>query len=210
MNKFVYQLAKALLYGFYKTCFDVRYFGTENVPNGPHERGVILAPNHESYLDPPLTGTAIKPCVTYFAKEYLFRKPVLGLFLHAVGAYPVREKTRDCRSIRETLRLLADGHVVTIFPEGTRSPDGQLQKSQNGVGFLAIKANAVVIPVYLKGTYEALPRNAKWIRCKSVEVHYGKPLIPAREASIMSSPDPYGAVGERIMEEIRILRQRVG
>jgi len=167
---FVYGAIRSVLFNAYKFFFRFRAFGAGNVPTDRDPRGVILAPNHSSFLDPPILGIALKRPVTYLAKEYLFRAPIVGWTLRSVGAYPIKTRTDDFKTIRDLLRLLKNGECITIFPEGTRSPDGSLQRAEGGVGFLAVKSAAYVVPVYIRGTFDAFPRDAKFFKCKPVDV----------------------------------------
>jgi 1-acyl-sn-glycerol-3-phosphate acyltransferase len=203
----VYGTIKAVLCTAYRLFFRFRHRGAENVPPATDPRGVILAPNHASYLDPPILGISLKRRVTYLAKEYLFRAPIVGWTLRSIGAYPIRTKTDDFKSIRELIRVLKEGRCVVVFPEGTRSPDGSLRKAEGGVGFLAMKSGAWVVPAYIRGTYDAFPRGRKFFRLRPVSVVYGKAFLPADDPAIAGAADPYGAVGDRIMREIAELKR---
>lgn len=206
----IYGIIRFVLFIVYKALFGFQVRGAQNVPPASDPRGVIFAPNHESYIDPPLTGISQKRRVTYLAKEYLFKHGFVGWVLRSIGAYPVHsEGGNDFKSIRDLVRLLKAGRCVTVFPEGTRSPDGQLQKAEGGIGFLALKSGAWVVPVFIDGTFEALPRDAKKIKRGPVKVLFGKAFVPAEDAAIQSAPDPYQAVGDRIMQEIRSLKDSV-
>lgn len=207
-NTFFYSLVKPVLFILYRICFDFKSYGTEQVPDPADPRGVILAPNHASYLDPPIFGISLKRHVTYLAKEYLFRPIVIGTLLRWLGIMPLKSEVHDFKSIRELIRILHQGRCITVFPEGTRSQDGNLRQAEGGVGFLAVKSQAYVVPIYIDGTFEAFPRGVKWFKCRPVKVYYGKPFIPALDAELMSLPDPYLAVGRKIMDEIADLKKR--
>src|SRR3989338_1550640 len=194
-----YKLIRTALFIAYRVFFDFKYFGHERVPSEDDRRGVILAPNHASYLDPPILGISLKRQVTYLAKEYLFKNWFVGLVLRGIGAFPIRTRTDDFRTIRELIRVLKEGRCGVVFPEGTRSPDGVLREAEGGVGFLAAKSAATVVPVYIRGTFEAFPRGVNFFKCKPVEAHYGHPFVPAEDAALMGEEDPYAAIGLRIM-----------
>lgn len=203
----VYAIIKAVLFIAYKLFFRFRHTGSENVPPVSDPRGVILAPNHASYLDPPILGISLPRRVTYLAKEYLFQAPIVGWTLRSIGAYPIKsEEASDFRSIRELVRILKQGRCVVVFPEGTRSADGALREAEGGVGFLAMKSRATVVPAYIRGSYEAFPRGRKFFRCRPVSVHYGKAFVPAEDPEITGHADPYGETGRRIMAEVRRLK----
>ncbi len=204
----VYSFVRSVLFIGYKAVFSFRFFASEKVPAASYERGVILASNHASFLDPPILGISVKRHVTYLAKEYLFKPLFLGWLLRSVGALPIKTQSDDFKSIRQLIRILKNRGCIVVFPEGTRSPDGALREAEVGVGFLAIKSGAVVVPVYIRGSYEAFPRQKKMFTPKPVSVYYGDPFVPALDKDILSNPDPYKAVGQRIMAEIKILKEK--
>jgi len=150
-----------------------RVTGRENIPTAG---GVIIAPNHVSYSDPPVVGAALRRQVRFMAKEELFRIPILGLLIRVVGAFPVKQKTADRTALKNALRLLERGHVVCIFPEGKRSPDGNLQQPELGIGMIALKSRAPVVPIALIGTNKLLPAHSVLLKFSRVRVRIGKPI----------------------------------
>lgn len=175
------------------------------MPADSDRRGVILAPNHASYLDPPLLGISLKRRVTYLAKEYLFRHLFVGWVLRSIGAYPIKTRADDFRSIRDLIRILQGGHCIVVFPEGTRSVDGHFKEPEGGVGFLAMKSKAHVVPVYIEGSYDAFPKGAKGFRCRPIKVYFGDAFIPAENPEFLNTGDDYSAVSQKIMQEIKVL-----
>ncbi|NQS75879.1 MAG: 1-acyl-sn-glycerol-3-phosphate acyltransferase [Peptococcaceae bacterium] len=123
--------------------------GKENLPTGG---GFILVANHVSYWDPVVVICAFKRKVHYMAKAELFKIPVIGYVLRISGAFPVRRDKSDRRAIRTALRLLKEGEMVGVFPEGTRSHTGNLLRPHLGAAMLAGKANVPMVPVALIGT----------------------------------------------------------
>lgn len=206
-NLFFYRFIRLVLYIAYRLCFRFRHYGSERVPQEADGRGVILAPNHSSFLDPPILGISLKRPVTYLAKEYLFRAFFVGWVLRSIGACPIKSKADDFRSIRDLLRILKEGRCIVVFPEGTRSQDGRLKKPEGGVGFLAIKSKAWVVPVYIEGSFEAFPKGKKFFKCSPVSVRYGRPFIAAEDPALVADPDPYMAVSRKIMKEIESLQK---
>jgi 1-acyl-sn-glycerol-3-phosphate acyltransferase len=203
-----YACIKAVLYTVYRVLFRFRSYDVQNVPH--HEtRGIIFAPNHASYLDPPVIGISTKDPITYLAKEYLFKPPVFGSALRWLGVLPIKSEKDDFKSMRNLIRLLQGGARTVVFAEGTRSPDGELQKVEPGIGFLALKSNAVIVPTYIKGSFEAYPRGVKWPRWfKPVRVYYGKPFVPSEYESIAKSENPYAETAQKILREIKILKEK--
>ena len=125
----------------------------EGVENIPQTGGVLLVANHASYLDPPLLGSAASRPVHFMAKAELFKFPVLSWALPRVKAFPVRRGAADRTAIRTAIELLRQGEVVGIFPEGTRTPTGELLPPQRGAGLIALRAGVPVVPVALVGTF---------------------------------------------------------
>lgn len=202
-----YKLTQIVLLALYRLFFDFKVYGAENVPEG--SCGIILAPNHASYIDPPILGISLKRPITYLAKEYLFKKPFLREVICWLGSIPIKSETDDFRTIRQVLRALKEGKQVLLFPEGTRTLDGQFQEPEGGVGFFALKSGAAVVPIYISGTFEAFPKGVKWFRCKPVRIYFGKPFIPAMEKDFTGHENPYLAVGQRIMSEIKKIKEAV-
>lgn len=125
-----------------------------------------------------------------------------------IGALPIKAgaKDRDLKSIRDLLRILADGRCVVVFPEGTRSADGEFKDPESGIGFLALKSKSWVVPVYIEGAFKAFPKGAKFFKCSPVRVSYGEAFIPADDVSLSQAQDPYMAVSRRIMVDIKKLK----
>jgi 1-acyl-sn-glycerol-3-phosphate acyltransferase len=204
----VYRTAQTVLFIFYKCFFGLRSVGAENYPDDG-ARGVILAPNHASFLDPPILGVVLKQPITFLAKDYLFKPFVLGYLLRWLGCIPIKSESEDFRSMRQLFRALKDGKGILIFPEGTRTTTGEFKQAEAGVGFLAVRSQSYVLPIYISGTFKAFPKDAKWFKCSPVSIHFGKPFVPALDKEIMSEADPYMAVGRRIMEEIKKIKKEV-
>ena len=196
-----------LLYKFY---FRWSVFNPERVPvTGP----VILAANHESYIDPPLVGAGITRDINYLARESLFSYPVLGTVLRSWNSVPVDRDGGGATGLKAILdRLLAGGGII-LFPEGTRTRDGKMQKARSGIGLTVIKSSALVIPVRVFGTYEAYGRHIKFPRPWPVAVKYGEPLRFEKlraEAKTCSKPrlkQIYQEVADEIMAAIAKLQR---
>ena len=201
-----YWLIRNALFITYKVLFQFRHFGSANVPGVKDPRGVILAPNHVSYLDPPVLGISLGRRVTFLAKDYLFKHGFVGFILRGIGAYPIKSDSgNDFRTLRDLIRILKRGACVTVFPEGTRSNDGNLRAPESGIGFLAMKSGAWVVPAYIKGSREAMPKGTSGVRMKPVSIFYGEPFL-ATEEKFGSGSEAYVAVSGYIMEEIKKLK----
>jgi glycerol-3-phosphate dehydrogenase (NAD(P)+) len=167
----VYWITRAILEPFLRVYFRLANTGREHVPR---EGGVIIAPNHRSFLDPFVIGICMRRPVYFVAKRELFENRLIGWFLNCLGAFPIRRGESDEESVETAKRILARGDMVMIFPEGTRIRSGSLGRAKRGVGRLALEAGVPVVPVAVHGTERA--RRGWRIRPVKVKVRFGRPL----------------------------------
>jgi len=170
----LYNFGRALFRIFFDIFCAVEVEGEENVPA---EGGLVLAPNHISYLDPPLTGSVLDRPVYFMAKRELFSIPVLGFLIRRTHAFPVSRGEVDRTAIRNAQQLLEDGKALVIFPEGTRSPDGKLQDAELGFAMIATRAKVPVVPVAISGADRVMPRGSFLIRPAKIKVTFGKAIM---------------------------------
>ena len=155
--------------------FRMRAFGVENVPR----RGrVVLASNHQSFLDPVLVGVPPPRELRYMGRQSLFRPPAFAWLLRGVGTFPVQRGSADLKAIRAGIEMLRAGQGLVLFPEGTRSPDGRIRPFRPGFALLAARAEAPIVPAAVDGAFAAWPRHRKLPRAGRVCVRYGEPLPP--------------------------------
>ncbi len=124
----------------------------------PAKGGLVVVSNHVSNLDPVVVGCALTRRIHFMAKVELFKIPVLATIITLLEAFPVNREKSDRHAIRKALELLQTGNVVGVFPEGTRSKTGELQKPHIGAAMLAVKANVPILPMALKGTRGSLDK----------------------------------------------------
>jgi 1-acyl-sn-glycerol-3-phosphate acyltransferase len=206
---FSYWIGWLLFRLVYRTYFRWRVFNAERVPlEGP----VILASNHASFLDPPLAGSGVRRAINYLARDTLFRYPGVGALLRSWNAVPVDREGGGASGLKAILDRLLSGGAIILFPEGTRTRDGNLQKAKSGIGLTVIKSEAPVVPVRIFGTFEAYGRHLKLPRPIRVTVKYGKPVdfsALREEARTCTKPrlkQIYQEVADQIMKEIGKLR----
>jgi 1-acyl-sn-glycerol-3-phosphate acyltransferase len=149
--------------------------GMESIPE---EGPLIVAGNHISYLDPFYIACVFPRQLHFMAKEEAFSHPVTRWLLHRFGAFPVNRDKPDIRSIKTAMRCLQEGKVLGIFPEGGRREYQPLTEWKHGAAFLAMKTGAPILPAWIDGTDEALPRGGMWIRPAKVKVRFGRLIHP--------------------------------
>jgi 1-acyl-sn-glycerol-3-phosphate acyltransferase len=197
-------VAKAILGPFLALVFRPWAQGTGNVPR---EGPAILASNHLSFADHFFGPLPLPRKVTFLAKaEYFNGRGLKGLvskaFFSGVGQIPVDRAGGKAseRALATGLRVLADGRLLGIYPEGTRSPDGRLYRGHTGVGRLALESGAPVIPIAMMATFELMPPGRLWPRLRfRPGVRFGEPLDFSRYAGLESDPLVLRAVTDEIM-----------
>jgi 1-acyl-sn-glycerol-3-phosphate acyltransferase len=191
-----YSLSKALA----KTFFNYRVIGAENmIEEGP----CIIAANHCSFLDPPLVGVACKRAIHYLARKSLLEWPILGPIFPELNVIPVDRKNADRSALMGAIRVVKNGGAVLIFPEGTRSPDGNLQPAQPGIGMIAAKTGAPIVPVRIFGSYEVYNRKQRRPKIGPVTVRIGRPIkISAVDRKNDKSREDYQTVSEMVVAAI--------
>jgi 1-acyl-sn-glycerol-3-phosphate acyltransferase len=131
----------------------------------PGEGPVIIAANHASNLDVPVLGSSLMPRTgrrwQWLGKRELFEWPVVGVIARHGGVHAVDRSTADVEAYRLAKRILDEGHVLFVFPEGTRSRDGRLQEARDGVAVLALRTGAPIVPVGIAGSFARWPRGQK-------------------------------------------------
>ncbi len=178
--------------------------GLEHVPS---EGAFLVASNHASHLDPPVVGGMLPRQVCFFARKSLWKPGVASWWLDEVGTIPVdRDGGSDITAIKRVLRALAEEKVIILFPEGTRSPDGNLQAPKPGVGLIACKTQVPVVPVRVFGSFEAFGRKGGIRPGNPIDVVFGPPIAPA-DYDPGRSKDRYQTTSERIMAGIARLQR---
>jgi 1-acyl-sn-glycerol-3-phosphate acyltransferase len=152
---------------------DLKVYGRDNVPD---EGGALMISNHQSYLDPAVLGAQLRRPMSYLAKSDLWKNPVFGWLISHLYAFPVRQGTGDVGAIKETISRLREGHVLNIFPEGSRTEDGELLPIQPGVALVIRKAEVPVIPAVVDGSFKAWRKGKLLPSRHPVRVLIGKPI----------------------------------
>jgi 1-acyl-sn-glycerol-3-phosphate acyltransferase len=163
-------------YAISQLLFRYRFTGKCLVPlTGP----VLIVSNHQSNLDPVLVGLACPRQLKYLARIGLFFFP-FNYWIRALGAVPIDRERGALRGIRTTLELLKENNAVLVFPEGSRTDDGELQEMLRGFCVLARRSGATIVPAGLDGAFAALPRAAFLVRPHAISLAFETPLTPAQ------------------------------
>ena len=206
------QVAMSPVYGFshywLRVMFDMFFRGeVVGLENLPTSGAFLIAANHASHLDPPLIGSHVPRQMSFFARKTLWKGGFSTWWLDAVGTIPVDRDSADVGALKRVLRALADGKVMILFPEGTRSPDGKLQEPKPGVGFIVCKTQVPVVPARIFGSFDAFGKGAKVPRLGTpVTVVFGKPIPPAVYDDPGAGKERYQVASARIMAEIAKLQ----
>jgi len=147
----LYSIGKFIFTFYFRLCNRVSVQGKDNIPE---TGGLIICPNHIHWLDPMLVAVCIKREINYMSKAELFKNKLLAAILKGLNAFPVKRGTPDISAIKTSFKLIKDGKVLGIFPEGTRSKDGKLKTAEPGVALISIKTNAPIVPIRISGSYK--------------------------------------------------------
>jgi 1-acyl-sn-glycerol-3-phosphate acyltransferase len=171
----------------------------------PPTGGALLVANHASFLDVFLLGISHRRPLNYVARSTLF-VPGLGFLMRSVGGFPIQREGMGASGMKETLRRLRNGGIVALFPEGTRTADGELGPLKPGIGLLVARAGVPVLPAGIAGTFEAWPRTKRFPRPRPLRIHYGEPILPEVFAG-MTPEAITSLIAARLRECIAIARE---
>jgi 1-acyl-sn-glycerol-3-phosphate acyltransferase len=189
--------------------FSLRTEGRRRLPRrGP----VLIIANHQSFLDPVLVGLAAPRHLCYLARKTLFKSNLFGALIRSLNAVPIDQEGVSKEGLRTIVQLLEQGEAVVVFPEGTRTPDGELQPLKPGIQLLIRRTKAPVVPVGIAGAFHALPYWKKVPKLapllmaatrSTLAVSVGDPLDTQRLAEL-----PREQVLEELLEELRQVQER--
>ncbi|MDH5624883.1 MAG: AMP-binding protein, partial [Nitrospira sp.] len=193
-----------------RTVFSLEVRGIDRIPaEGP----CVLIPNHTSLLDPSAVMAAFSTDVlnrTYWGgwTGIMFRNAVMRLVSRAVQVLPIDQSSRPLANVALGAAALVRGHQLVWFPEGGRSPDGTLQPFQSGIGLMMTAHPVPVIPVWIEGSFEALPTGARWPRRRRIRILFGEPLHPNMIAGQSQGADRYRQIAAELHDRVAALGDR--
>lgn len=188
-------VARAIVRAIFVYVFRGRIFGVNHVPV---RGGVLLVSNHQSFFDPVLLSLGLPRETHHMARDTLFNKRRFATLIRWLNAFPVKRGSADLGAIREAVKRLRDGQLVIVYPEGTRTRDGEVGPMHAGIMLMARRAGVPVVPALVCGAYEVWPRSASLPTLQPVLVAYGPP-ISAAELSQLSDEQSIALIRERII-----------
>lgn len=199
-NRLLYRVLRRII------CFTMKFFWVKDIhglENIPREGSFVIAPNHSSFIDWLVVFAALshKKFLSFLIKEKYYDKRSLNFFLRSMELMGT-----DGRSIRKAIRMLRHGHPMIIFPEGTRTRNGEVGEALPGFGFISQSANVPVVPMGIKGAYELWPHDKKFpafFQKKRIAAHFGKPMNVKKD----SSKEELEEFSSEVMNEIKRLTQ---
>ena len=201
----LYWSMKVVLTPLLRALYRVRVEGREHLPRrGP----VILAANHRSFLDSIFLPLVLRRRVTYVAKAEYFDDPKTAWFFRGVGQIPIRREGGDAseRALQSAAEVLEAGGVFGIYPEGTRTRDGQLHRGHTGVARLALRCGVPIVPVGMIGTDEIQPVDRKLpLMFRTVRIRFGAPLDLSRFDGRADDRLALRAIADEVMFELQSL-----
>ncbi|HUJ79262.1 MAG TPA: lysophospholipid acyltransferase family protein [Nitrospiria bacterium] len=212
-----YGVLRVIIHWWARWYLRLEVVGREHVPA---EGGLLVAGNHISYLDIPMMACALGRPADFMGKRELFHHPVIGWIYRWLGGFPIRRGGVTKEALNEAVLRIQAGRVVVIYPEGGINLTGELLPPKPGVGVIVARTGVAVLPAYVTGTDEAMPRGARWIRPRRVTVRLGPPMRFPLPASISAGPDHDGTengeeerayhikVSHKVMDAIKQLRRQ--
>jgi len=175
--------------------YGLRALGREH---WPEHGGALICANHQSMFDPPLIGLTCPRRMNYLARDTLFRVPLLAPLIKFLDAIPIDREGVGLAGLKETLKRLRSGELVLIFPEGTRTHDGEVAPLKPGFISVARRSGVPLVPVGLDGAYQAWPRTSRFPRWGRIAVVIGPP-IAAEQVAALSDDDLLAELEQRIL-----------
>ncbi|MCC9607596.1 1-acyl-sn-glycerol-3-phosphate acyltransferase [Blastopirellula sp. JC732] len=183
--------------------FRIRVYGRENWPT---EGGGLVCPNHQSFLDPLLVGLTCDRRLNFLARRTLFKFLPFRMLIESLDTIPIDRDGSGLAGLKETLKRLKRGELVLIFPEGTRTSDGELQPLKGGFIPMARRGGVPIIPVAIDGAFDAWPRSAKFPRRSVIHIRIAPP-ISTEMLNSLSDDELLAELDRRLAEAFAAIRE---
>lgn len=193
-----YYIVRFIMRGVMWVIFGYKVIGKENIPQGS---GFVVCSNHKSNWDVIVSGASYNNPVTFMAKKELFRNRIAGYFLTKLNAFPISRGAGDLSAIKNSIKVLKEGHVLNIYPEGTRVRDGKKHDYKRGAAMIASAAGVPILPCAICGKY-------KWRG--NVQFKVGKPIYLDKYTGRRLSDEELDEIMKNVMNEINLLKTEGG
>jgi len=199
----IYSFGRIAARPFSDLWFDLKVYGVHKVPK---RGGVLIVSNHQSFLDPMLFAVKLPRPLSFFAKSELFENKYFGAFIRSLNAFPVRQGEGDIGAVKEVIRRLQEGHALNVYPEGSRTFNGEIDKMQPGVGLMIRRAQVPVVPAVIDGSFQSWPRGTgqKIFKPHPIRIVFGDPV----ELHHLKGPHLIERIGNTLNRMLNDLRQR--
>ena len=200
---FLYRMVILFAWLVGKIFYRLKIYGLEHY----YPRGAVIAANHTSFLDPPIVSVCWPEEVHFLARETLFKNRFFGGLIRNLNTHPVSGDAGDIGVMKTIISLLEQGKKVVLFPEGTRSRDGELKPLKAGISMLVSRTKTAIIPVYIDGAYQAWNRAQKFPRLfGKVSCVFGTP-ITWESFSHLDRKEAQKQIAEKLTDSILGLKQ---
>ena len=167
MSGIWYNTGRFVAWVYLKLLYKIKVQGLDNIPK---RKPFVLCSNHINWMDPLTISTSLSASyqIHFMAKQELFSNFITSLFLRKIGVFPVKRDNADLLAIKTAYQLLKNGQVLGLFPEGSRSKTGKLQKAYHGAALIAVRSGVPIVPIAISGPYRLF---------KPVNLYIGKPFV---------------------------------
>jgi 1-acyl-sn-glycerol-3-phosphate acyltransferase len=198
----LYQVVRSLISVVSRTYWRLTIEGRENVPA---TGAFILTPVHRSFIDFGLVSGVTRRRMRYMGKDSLWKVPLFGKFISALGAFPVRRGAADREALRRSIEMVQGGEPLVLFPEGTRRFGPTIENLFDGAAYVATRAGVPVVPVGIGGSERAMQKGKRLPRPVKIHIVVGKPLDPPVNAGGRTSRRAVRELTEQLHVELQRL-----
>jgi len=198
-----YYISCQIIQLFLKIFWRFKKIGTEHIPKSG---GVIIASNHIAYVDPPFIGSVCPRELFYLAKVELFSNALFGWLIRKYNSIPITRGAFDRKAIIQAVNLLSEGKALLLFPEGTRSRDGNFLEPKLGIGMIALEAGVPIVPAYISNSGNLL--NC-FLKRKRLIICFDSPIQESWLDKVPKNKEGYQSIGREIMRRIGRIKEKI-
>ncbi len=206
LYKIVYICIKAVIRIFLNLIYRAKHYNFEKIPL---EGKLIVCSNHISFIDPVIIGANIPRYIYFMAKRELFGYPLLGRLITFLNAFPINRTATDRSSIRTALKVLENEQVLALFPEGTRSVEGEIKEGKKGVGLLAVMSQAPIVPIAITGANKIIQKPRKRLFFPQIKMIAGELIDVEAILKKHGRKEAVSVIVSAVMDSIKKLHQQI-